>query len=282
MHRIRRLISPIAPTPLAPRAGLVILLLLGGFLTLEARTTLARDPMPTKSAEAVQDTDSNPGSRFNGDQMPPEGTMWLRRIDRDSADGKGRAGTVFVHVKYVTAGEIIDALTQLEQLPRDTAKGYVELEVKADLSKRSLVERAERAKQGVERLFTYLFTGADPVRVRRVVHAWNTFPFLSGRPEDKKPGQIIIQRNNQFTGEIGVIPRGLNVQVWAGEVPAAAVFEALKELTAMTPDAGVPQEVRRHVPAGSAQGNRVSLDLKDKDPMKLWDELEATIKNGQH
>jgi hypothetical protein len=181
-------------------------------------------------------------------------------------------------VKHVTAAEITDALTQLERLPQDAAKGFVELEVKADLSKYSLEARTERAKQGLERLFTYLFTGADPARVRRVVHAWNTFPFLSGRPEDKKPGQIILQRNNRFTGEIGVIPKGLDVQVWAGDVPAEAVLEALKELVAMTPDAGVPQEVRRQIPPVTGQGNRISLDLRDKDPMQLWDELEAAIK----
>lgn len=281
MHRIRRLVSPMSPTPLAPRAGLVLLLILGGFLTLQARSSFQGNASSSLTARADRDADSNLGDRFSTRQYPPDGTMWLRRYDRDSADGRRRAGTVYVHVKYVTAAEIIDALTQLEQLPPDAAKGYVELEVKADLSKRGLEARAERSKQGLERLFTYLFTGADPVRVRRVVHAWNTFPFLSGRPEDKKTGQIIIQRNNRFTGEIGVIPKGLNVQVWAGDVPAEAVLEALKELIALNPDAGVPQEVRRQVPPGSEQSNRISLDLRDKDPMELWDELEAAMK-GQH
>jgi len=66
--------------------------------------------------------------------------------------------------------------------------------------------------------------------------------------------------------------------VWAGDVPAEAVLEALKELMAMAPDAGVPQEVRRQVSPDLGQGNRISLDLRDKDPMQLWDELEAAIK----
>lgn len=267
MHRIRRLISPMAPTPLAPRAGLVLLLLLGGFLTLEARSAFERGPQSSVTARPNADADSNLGDRFTTRQYPPEGTMWLRRYDHDSADGKRRAGTVYVQVKYVTAAEITDALVQLERVPQDPAKGYVDLEVKA-----------ARSRSGRDSIFTYLFLGADPERVKRVVHAWNTFPFLSQRPEDKKAGQIIIQRNNQFTAEIGVIPRGLNVQVWAGDVPAEAVLEALKELTAMTPDAGVPQEIRRQVPPGLGQGNRISLDLRDKEPMQLWGELEAAMK----
>lgn len=270
MHRIRRLISPIAPTPLAPRAGLVLLLILGGFLALEARTAFGRDPLSTVAVRPDRDADSNLGDRFNHNHRPPEGTIWLRRYDRDSADGKRRAGTVYVHVNHVTAAEITDALTRLEQAPQDAAKGYVDLEVKAD-----------RPRLGRDSIFTYIFLGVDPVRVRRVIHAWNTFPFLSQRPEDKTAGRIIIQRNNQFTPEIGVIPKGLNVQVWAGDVPVEAVFEALKELTAMTPDAGVPQEIRRQIPSGPGQSNRISLDLRDKDPMRLWDELEAAMKR-QH
>lgn len=224
----------------------------------------------TRPTEGPLLESSDLGNHYISNQRPPEGTMWLRRYDRDSADGKRRAETIYVHVNYVTAAEITDALTRLEQSPQDAARGYVDLEVKADPSK------SDR-----DSLFTYLFLGADPARVRRVVHAWNTFPFLRQRPEDKKAGQIIIQRNNQFTPEIGVIPRGLNVQVWAGDVPAEAVFVALKELTAMTPDAGVPQEVRRQILPGSGQGDRISLDLSDKDPMQLWDELEAAMK-GQH
>ncbi|NWJ40343.1 MAG: M56 family metallopeptidase [Geothrix sp.] len=282
MHRIRRLISPITPTPLAPRAGLVLLLLLGGFLTLQARNAFGPDPMSSVTAKPVQDADSNLGNRFVNGQLPPEGTMWLRRYDRDSADGKRRAGTIYVHVNRLTAAEITDGLTRLDQAPQDEAKGYVELEVKADLSKQGLEARAELAKQNRDWLYVYLFLGADPARVKRVVHAWNTFHFLGQWPEDKKPGQIIIQRNSQFTAEIGVLSRGLNVQVWAGDVPVETVFEALKELMAMTPDAGVPQEVRRRVPLGSGLKNHVSLDLSGKNPDELWKELEAAIQRGQH
>lgn len=278
MHRIRRLISPIAPTPLAPRAGLILLLFLGGFLTLEARSGSLRGPLSSATGKAVQDADSNLGNRFTGGQLPPEGTMWLRRYDRDSADGKRRAGTIYAHVNRLTAAEISDGLIRLDQVPQDAGKGYVELEVKADLSKQGLKARADLAKQNRDWLFVYLFLDADPARVKRVVHAWSTFHFLGQWPEDKKPGQIIIQRNNQFTAEIGVIARGLNVQVWAGDVPAEAVFEALKELMAMTPDAGVPQEVRRQVPPQASKKKLVSLDLSNKNPDELWDELNKAIR----
>lgn len=282
MHRIRRLISPNAPTPLAPRAGLVLLLLLGGFLTLEARSAFGPESLSAVTPKPLQDADSNLGNRFTSGQLPPDGTMWLRRYDRDSADGKRRTGTVYVHVNRLTAAEIADGLTRLDQAPQDAAKSYVDLEVKADLSKQGLEARASLAKLNRDWLYVYLFLGADPARVKRVVHAWSTFHFLGQWPEDKKPGQIIIQRNNQFTAEVGVLARGLNVQVWAGNVPADAVFEALKELMAMTPDAGVPQEVRRQVPPGSNSNNLISLDLSDKNPDELWKELNAMVNKGPH
>jgi beta-lactamase regulating signal transducer with metallopeptidase domain len=220
--------------------------------------------------------DSNRVNRASAEQPGPakaglpKGAIHLVRYDEDTADGKHKAGTIDLECQVVTVTELESVFTSLERLPKDLSKGYVDLQVQADLSKR-----------GRDSLFTYHFYGVDPARVRRVIHAWNTFPFLSQNSEDKKAGQIIIQRNNQFTSQIGVIPRGLNVQVWAGDVPVEAVFEALKELLAMTPDAGVPQEVRRQIPAGSAQGQRISLDLRDKDPIQLWDELEAAMK-GQH
>jgi hypothetical protein len=225
---------------------------------------------------------SDLGDHFHSGKLPPEGTMWLRRYDRDSADGQRRAGTIYVHVNRLTAAEIIDGLTRLDQAPPDAVKGYVDLEVKADLSKQGLEARANLAKQNRDWLYVYLFLGADPARVKRVVHGWGTFHFLSNWPEDKKPGQIIIQRNNQFTAQIGVLARGLNLQVWAGNVPANAVFEALKELMAMTPDAGVPQEVRRQVPSGPDAKNLISLDLSNKNPDELWDELNAMTKSNPH
>lgn len=271
MHRISRLISPIAPTALAPRAGLVLLFLLGGFLTLEAKTTFGLAPLSHQSAATDQDADGNLGNHFSHDQLPPEGTLWLRRYDRDSADGKRRAGTVYVHVNRVTAAAIGDALTLLSETPADPSKGYADLDVKADPTKAPGLGR-----------FTYLFLGADPARVQRIVQAWDTFPFLSRRPEDKKPGQVIIQRNSRFTYELGVMPQGLHVQVWAGDVPREAVLEALNELMAMAPHAGIPQEIRRQIPPGTGTGDRISLDLVDKDPLELWSELDTAIRKGQH
>ncbi len=167
------------------------------------------------------------------------------------------------------AAEIIDALTLLSRTPSDASKGYVDLEVKADPS-----------KSPGHGLYTYLLLGADPERVKHVVQARDAFPYLE--QADKKPGHIVIQRLARFTYELGVLPQGLHVQVWAGDVPAEMVIEALTELQAMAPDARVPQEVRRQIPPGSGKGKRISLDLVDKGPLQLWKELDTAVRNDQH
>lgn len=256
MHRIRRLVSPMAPTTLAPRAGLVLILLLGGILALRAGSASGQNPTVPPVA-----TELSP--HFVSGQRPPEGTMWLRRYDRDSAGDLRRAGTIYVHVNTVPFGSLMQALEQLDQAPADPTKGYVDLDLKAD----------PKAKDP-HGFWTYLFLGADPVRVKRVVQARATFRSLN--PEDKKPGTIVIQRMARFTAQLGVIPEGLNVQVWAGNVPAPAVLQALQQLLAMQPEAGIPQEVRVQVPPDEP-GARITLDLKDKNPSALWDELNTVI-----
>ncbi|HJV48370.1 MAG TPA: M56 family metallopeptidase, partial [Geothrix sp.] len=241
MHRIRRLVSPMAPTPLAPRAGLVLVLLMSGILALRAGSATGQNPtVPPVATELPP--------HFVGGQRPPEGAMWLRRYDRDSADGLRRAGTIYVHVNTVPFGSLMQALKQLDQAPADPTKGYVDLDLKAD----------PKAKDP-HGLWTYLFLGADPVRVERVVQARATFRSLD--PEDKKPDTIVIQRMARFTAQLGVIPEGLNVQVWAGNVPAPAVLQALQQLLARQPEAGIPQEVRVQVPPDEP-GARITLDLK--------------------
>ena len=249
MHRIRRLISPITPTPLAPRAGLVLLLLLCGVLALQAKTGPQPQDRPA-SKEAVS-----------------HGLLHIRRYDKDTADGKRKAGTIDLKADYVTASEMIHALATLDLMAKDSRDGYVDVDTKFD-------------RTPLGGLFSYEFRGSDPARAKRIIQARDTFAYL--RPEDKKPGYLVIQRLANFTYELGVLPQGLNVQVWAGDVPAELVLEALNELQAMTPEGGVPQEVRRQIPPGSGRAPRISLDLKDKDPLQLWHELEATIKNGPH
>ena len=247
MNRISRLISPIAPTPLAPRAGLVLLFVLGCVFTLQARSRIQDPPASNDPA--------------------PIGTIQLRRYDKDTTDGKYKAGTIDLRCQFVAASELDRALTSLESLPKDPARGYVDLEAKVG-----------EALPGHR--FTYKFRGCDPVRVRRVIQAWPTFPFLSESGDLKKPGQVIIQRNCRFTYELGLIPQGMQVQVWAGDVPAEMVIQALTDLMAMAPEAGIPQEVRHQITPGSGNGSRVSLNLRDKDPMQLMDELEAVVKKS--
>ncbi len=248
MHRIRRLISPTAPTPLAPRAGLVLLLLLCGVFTLQAHA-------------GTQDSSAR--------ELVAKGTVQLRRYDKDTIDGKCKAGTIDLRCQSVAASELDRIMTTLDNLPKDPVKGYVELE-------------AQVGEASPGHRFTYEFRGCDPARVKRVIRAWASFPFLSQSKDAKKPGQVIIQRNCRFTFELGLIPRGLDVQVWAGDVPAEMVLKVLTDLMAMNPEAGIPQEVRSQIPPGSGKGNRVSLDLRDKDPMQLMDELEAAVQKGPH
>lgn len=228
-------------------------------MVLDAERT---KPTPFAGTGQVAGTELSP--HFVSGQRPPEGTMWLRRYDRDSADDLRRAGTIYVHVNTVPYSNLMKALEQLEQAPADPARGYVDLELKAD-----------REAKDPHGLWTYLFLGADPVRVKRVVQARATFRSL--HPEDKRPGTIVIQRMARFTAQLGVIPEGLNVQVWAGNVPAPAVLQALQQLLAMQPEAGIPQEVRVQVPPDEP-GARITLDLKDKNPSALWDELNKVIK----
>ncbi len=249
MHRISRLISPIAPTPLAPRAGLVLLLLLGGVFTLHAHTE-PRTQAPTSVPEQLS-----------------KGAIHLRRYDQDTADGKRKAGAIDLKANFVTAAELIGALASLDQQPKDLSKGYVDLEVKVN-----------PVPEGSH--YAYEFKGCDPARVRRIILARDAFPYLE--QADKKPGQIVIQRLARFTYELGVLPQGLHVQVWAGDVPAESVLEALNELMARAPEAGIPQEVRRQFSGGKGNGKRISLDLVDKDPLQLWKELDTAVKNEQH
>ena len=263
MLRIRRLVSPIAPTPLAPRAGLVLLLFLGGVLSLGARGASGR-AAAGPAAQAVA-TELDP--HFVGGQMPPAGTMWLRRYDRDSADGFRRAGTVYVHVNAVTVTALARALRALAQAPPDPARGYADLESKAG-----------PADEDAYGLWSYLFLGVDPARIERLIQARATFPDL--RPGDKQAGAIIIQRRARFTAQLGVLPEGLNVDVWAGNVPATTVLGALQQLLARQPEAGIPQEVRVQVPPGEP-GTLITLDLKDKNPSALWDELNTVIRTGK-
>lgn len=252
MHRIQRLLSPNAPTQMAPIAGVVLILLMSGVLALSAGTATGQNSTAPPAA-----TELSP--HFVSGQLPPEGVMWLRRYDRDSVDGLRHTGTIYAHVNTVPYSDLVQGLKLLEQAPADPTKGYVDLELKA-------IPEAKDPRG----LWTYLFLGVDLVRVERLVQARATFHSLN--PEDKKPGTIVIQRMARFTAQLGVLPEGLNVQVWAGNVPAQRVLQALQQLVAMQPEAGIPQEVRVQIPL-EEPGRGITLDLKDKNPSALWDEL---------
>ncbi|GEM_PF-4189468 len=241
MSRIHRLISPTAPSLVAPRAGLVALLILAGGFVLQARR-----PAPAIAAAEEEAT-------------VPKGGVYVRRYDRDSADGHAKAGSIDLIAQSASYGTLEEALGQIQKLPEDTATGYVTV----------LLTPPDPASGSC---WTYKFTGVDPLRVLTIIRAQ-----VALAPMEKKPGSVEIVRINSFTHQGGLIPRGLNVYVWAGDVPADAVLVALDELEAMTPKAGIPQDVRKVVPPGTGKGPRVILDLENVDPLQVRRQLETAL-----
>lgn len=241
MSRIHRLISPTAPTLLAPRAGLVVLLLMGGAFALQAHAKAA----PSK---AQQETPL------------AKGKIHLRRYDASSPDGANKVGTIDLRAVSVPLSTIERALGRLQQMATDPGAGFVDLEV--------TVTPAE----ATDRLYNYQFTGVEPARVITIIRN------LSGLPSiEKKLGLLVIQRLNSFNPQGGLVPSGLFVNVWAGEVPADLVLDALNELEEMTPKAGVPQEVRRVITPEMGKARKITMDLAKVDPMQVRGVLEAEL-----
>jgi beta-lactamase regulating signal transducer with metallopeptidase domain len=238
MFRIHRLISPAAPTLVAPRAGLVVLLLLAGAYGLQARVGAA----PTQAEEPL-----------------PRGTVLLRRYDADAADGHAKAGTVDMRTTSTTQDCIESAIARLQTLPLNPDQGYVDL-----------VAVAKEATEGGR--WTYKFTGVDPARIMTIIRAQ-----AAVASTEKRPGLLRILRINSFTYQGGLLPMGLKVDVWAGDVPADLVLQALNELEAMEPRAGIPQEVLREPAPGTGKGLRVTLDLHAVEPLEVRRILEEVL-----
>lgn len=245
MSRINRLVSPMAPTPLAPRAGLVVLLLLAGGFALPARTSTASQAASEKEAPR------------------PKGWVHLRRYDADGPEGQ-KAGTIDMKVESATLPLMEGALAQLQKTPADLAKGYVDV-----------LAVAKMPETGS--LWNYKFTGVDPDRVLTIIRAQEAFA-----PIEKKPGLLVIQRYNSFTHEGALLPKGLFVNIWAGDIPADIVLQALNELEAMAPKPGIPQEVRREIPQGMGKGAVVTVDLSNVDPLQVRDTLESALAKPKH
>ena len=242
MSRIQRLLSPTAPTRLAPRAGLVVLLLLGAGLALPAG---GKKPAPQG---AIQEAPL------------PKGTVRLRRYDADTPDGWAKAGTIDLRVQSAPYATIERAFATIQGLPANPAAGYEEV-----------VLTATPGETG-KGIWTYQFTATDPARVLMIIRAQAAAPDI-----EKKPGMLVVMRINGFTAQGGLLPRGLYVRVYAGDVPVKEVLKALNELEAMSPQAGIPQFVRREIPPGTVNGKRITLDLAQEDPLKVRDLLEAEL-----
>ncbi len=243
MNRIHRLILPITPIQLAPRAGLVLLLLFVGAFALQARTW--RHQAPAQS------------------DVLSKGAIRLRRYDADSTDGKRKAGTVDLRAEFVSLPTLEKALETLLQLPLDPVKGSVEL---------NLDETVVQDAPGGH--WTYRFTGVDPARIKGFLIA-KQMPTI----EKPLPGWFSISRRNSMTPELAIIPKGLNIDVWAEGVPADMVLQGLIDLEAMAPTPGITQEIRRQVPAGSPTKANITLDLRDADPEQFRGVLDKWIEN---
>jgi beta-lactamase regulating signal transducer with metallopeptidase domain len=248
MFRIRRLISP-APTPftlMAPRAGLLGILLLAA-----AGAGLHAHPRPAQATEQ------------NAPEALPKGTVVLRRFDADSPDGHARAGTIDFLAHSVTRATMERAFATVQKLPANPAAVFAQVEVPADPSEHGAI-------------FTFKFTGVDPARVLSIIRAYDAF-----EPVPKRKGMLVIQRMNSFTQQGALLPKGLLLDAWAGEIPADIVLQALNELEAMAPQAGIPQEIRREIPAGMGKGPTVQLDLSQADPIEVRGILEKVMGQGK-
>jgi beta-lactamase regulating signal transducer with metallopeptidase domain len=283
MTRIQRLISPAAPTQLAPRAGLVILLFLGGGYALQARRQtpqwdLATGPSAMARARVAVAAPASASDGSEGHakalpaprQEPPAapaveedllapGTVLVRRYEVDAADGHAKAGTIDLRAQACSLECLESALSGLQALPVDPVSGYAEM----------ILLTKEGHTPG---RWTYKFLGVDPARVANIIRAQ-----AAVAATEKKPGVLRLLRINAFTYEAGLLPRGLKVTVWAGGVPADLVLQALAELEAMTPLAGIPQEVRREIRAGEGRGPIVDLNLREVDPLELRAILERVL-----
>jgi hypothetical protein len=194
----------------------------------------------------------------------PKGAVYIRRYDKDSPDGHAKAGTIDMVVEHATFPTMEQTLGQIQKLPEDLEKGYVTV-----LLVPKTVEPGSH--------WNYKFTGMDPARVVTIIRAQ-----ASTAPLEKKPGSLAILRINSFTTGGGLLPKGLNVYVWAGEVPADVVLDALNELEAMNPRAGIPQEVRKVVPPGVGKGPTITIDLDNVDPLQVRDILEKALSKAKH
>ena len=188
-----------------------------------------------------------------------KGTIHLRRYDIDSPDGQSKEGTIDMRAEAVPIATIERAMGTLQKTPENRSAGHVDLNLTA--------EPGEGGDQ-----YTFRFTGIAPIQVLTIIRGQ-----AARIPIEKKPGLLVIQRNNSFTERGGLLPQGLYVSIWAKDMPADLVLQALDELEAMTPRAGIPQEVRREIQLGMGKGPKLSLDLDRVDPLEIREKVETML-----
>ncbi len=229
MHRIRRLISPTSSTPLAPRAGLVLLLLMGMSFALHA-------------ARPAQDA------------PPKEAFMLLRRFNEPSPDGLAKAGDVSLLARELSPVLGLTALDQLAALP---VKGPV-TELRLPISP---------GGDAVQSDSNFNFPAVDPAFLRLVFQDLIREQPLT--QESCPPHGVIIRRRNAGTQRLSPIPELARLSVVAMDADIDLIKAALAEIDAMKPTPNLHQRVTKVGEGPVAKGRTLTFSLTDAEPSDL-------------
>ncbi len=225
MHRIRRLISPIAPTPLAPRAGLLVLLILGLAVGL-------------KSAQAKVET---------GKIEVPH-VLVLRRFNVDSEDGVAKAGQISFDGAKVPPAFGLMALRQLAAAP---ANGPV-TELRIPIPDKTQAGGDPRS---------FNFPAVDPSRMRMILENHGNEKPLS--LQSCLPREVIIRRLNALSPLLHALPGKSRLAVVANEADIELVSAALTEMASLPPEPGFFQRVQKIGTEAVPETQKTTIELID-------------------
>jgi hypothetical protein len=230
MHRIRRLISPNSPTPLAPRAGLLLLLLICMSFGLHAARPV-RESAPVAAGELL-----------------------LRRFNEPSPDGLAKAGEVSLLASEIPVSFGLTALDQLAALP---SKGPV-TELRLSTPDGSKI---------IKGASNFNFPAVDVAFLRLVFQDLIREQPLT--PESCPPHGVIIRRRNTGTQRLSPIPELARLSVVANDADIDLIKAALAEIDAMKPTPYLHQRVTKVGDEPEAKGRALTICLLDAEPSDL-------------
>jgi hypothetical protein len=238
MHRIRRLISPISPTPLAPRAGLVLLLLMGMSYALHAARP-ATETAPKVSAELL-----------------------LRRFNVASPDGAAKAGQVAIWVVKVPPTLALEAMDQLAATPPNGAVTEIRLPIPPK-------------GEGTEDRFSLNFPVVDPAQLRLILQDLVKEKPLT--LEDCPQHGVIIRRKNGGTPQLSSLPGAASLAVVANEADIALVNAALSEMTDLQPTPFLHQHITKVGDGPVPKAREITIELGDVNPDQFRMQLDMDL-----